>query len=183
MKLTSQNKAIAKLAEIRSEFGAEILANYEHRAKSCVTCETPGACCLDAHFVNVRISRLESAAINEALAELPTLVRDAVRDRTAECIERYKLDEAIDTETATYACPLFERGTGCLVHNSAKPLPCIAHACYGSKADLPPDELLDTAELAVHKLNLRTYGRTEPLVPIPIAINLDLLARPAESAA
>jgi len=172
MKLTSQNKAIAKLAEIRNAFRAEISHKYEHRAKSCLTCETPGACCLDAHFVNVRISRLEAAAINNVLAELPTPVGNAVRKRIAESIDKYKLDEAIETETATYACPLFERGTGCLVHETAKPLPCIAHACYDTQADMPPDELLDGAEMSVHLLNTRTYGRSEPLVSIPIVINL-----------
>lgn len=172
MRLTSQNKAIAKLAEIRNAFRAEISQKYEHRAKSCLTCETPGACCLDAHFVNVRISRLEAAAINEVLAELPTPVKNAVQKRTADCISEYKLDEAIETETATYACPLFEKGIGCLVHNIAKPLPCIAHACYGSQADIPPDGLLDSAEMSVHLLNIRTYGRSEPLVSIPLAISI-----------
>ena len=171
MKFISQQKAIGSLAEIRSEFRSEIRARYEHRAKSCLTCETPGACCLDAHFVNVRVSRLEAAAIVEALEDLSFEIQKTVRERTVNCIRDYKLDEAIETETATYACPLFEPGIGCLVHETAKPLPCIMHACYESPADLPPDKFLDSAELAVHDLNIRTYGRTGPLESIPIAID------------
>lgn len=170
MKLVSESKAIALLDGIRREFRAKV-ADHEHRAASCETCSTPGACCLDAHFVNVRISRLEAAAIRNALAELPEEIREKVRDRIETTISAYKLDEAIDTSTTTYACPLFERGVGCLVHSTAKPLPCIAHACYSSPADLPPDELLDDAEMKVERLNDRTYARSQPLVPLPVAIS------------
>lgn len=147
-----------------------IAETYEHRAQPCVLCITPGACCLDEHFVNVHVSRLEAVAIGKAIAELPAKTQKAVRERTAKVIEKYKLHEAIDTRTATYACPLFEKGTGCLVHNTAKPLPCIMHACYSSEADLPPDELLDKAELAVHNLNTQTYGQATAHLPIPLAI-------------
>ena len=174
MKFISQQKAIGSLAEIRYEFRSEIRSRFEHRAKSCVTCETPGACCLDAHFVNVRVSRLEAEAINEALDGLSPEIKKAVRERTVNCIKAYKLDEALETETATYACPLFEPGIGCLVHETAKPLPCIAHACYESQSDLPPDEILDRAELAVYDLNIRTYGQVELPLPIPLAIRIKL---------
>ncbi|MBP7377074.1 MAG: hypothetical protein KA956_11420 [Pyrinomonadaceae bacterium] len=171
MKLISQKSAFSKLDNIRTEFRATIRDGYEHRAKSCVTCETPGACCLDAHFVNVRISRLEAESIKAALLELPLEEQKAAAKRTADCIETYKLDECLETESATYACPLFEKGTGCLVHSTAKPLPCIEHACYGSRSELPPDELLETAERRVYDLNLRTFGQPGTLIPIPIAIS------------
>lgn len=171
MRFISRQNAIAKLAAIRSEFRSEISTKYEHRAKSCISCDTPGACCLDAHFVNVRITQLETEAIAHALEELPTKIQRTVRERTADCIRNYKLDESIDTETATYACPLFEQGVGCLVHETAKPLPCVAHACYDSPDDLPPDSLLNTAESAIHDLNIRTYGQVDPPLPIPLAIS------------
>lgn len=147
-----------------------IAGEYEHRAKDCAVCETPGACCLDEHFVNVHVSRLEAVAIGKSIVDLPEQTQKAVRERTALTIKQYKLDEAIDTRTATYACPLFEKGTGCLVHDTAKPLPCIMHACYSSSADLPPDELLDGAEIAVSKLNTQTYRRPTEHLPIPLAI-------------
>ena len=147
-----------------------IAEGYEHRAKPCAACETPGACCLDEHFVNVNVSRLEAVAIKKAITELSAQTQNALRQRTAKVIEKYKLAEAMDTRTATYACPLFEKGTGCLVHDTAKPLPCIMHACYSSKADLPPDELLDEAELAVNRLNIQTYGQATAHLPIPLAI-------------
>ncbi|HRI03444.1 MAG TPA: hypothetical protein PLL77_06845 [Pyrinomonadaceae bacterium] len=166
----SEQSALAKLDELRSDFRSVIAEEYEHRAKDCAVCETPGACCLDEHFVNVHVSRLEAVAIGKAIADLPEQTKKAVRERTALTIEKYKLDEAVDTRTATYACPLFEKGTGCLVHNTAKPLPCIMHACYSSAADLPPDELLDRAELAVSNLNEQTYRRPTGHLPIPLAI-------------
>lgn len=171
MRVVSEIKALERLAEIRDEFASEIRMNFERRAKSCATCETPGACCLDAHFVNVRISRLEAKAIRNALAELPNELREKVEMRIDETISTYKLDEVLDTSTATYACPLFEKNTGCLVHNTAKPMPCIAHACYESKSDLPPEAMLENAELSIQKLNIQTYGNVGTFLPIPLAIS------------
>src|SRR5688572_19550511 len=151
MKPLSETKAISKLSEIRNEFAEEIRRGYEHRARSCSACEAPGACCLDAHFVNVRITRLEAVAIGKALDSLSAERREKVYSRIRETIEKYGLDD--DQSNQTYACPLFERGTGCLVHETAKPLPCIAHACYERKEDLPPDELLAARETEIDKSN------------------------------
>lgn len=170
MKLISKTIGLAKLGEIQKSFANDIRAKYEHRAKSCSVCKTPGACCLDEHFVNVRISRLEATAINRVIATLPIDEQQAVQNRISATIEKYKLDEAVDLAT-TYSCPLFVSGTGCLVHDKAKPLPCIAHACYENEKDLPPDELLDEREIAVEKLNKQVYGKTEPWLPLPVAIS------------
>jgi hypothetical protein len=170
MKLISETTGLEKLKEIQKEFAEEIRAGYEHKARSCLVCKTPGACCLDEHFVNVRISRLEAVAINRVIASLPRDKQRLVERRISATIEKYKLDEAIDVAT-TYSCPLFESGVGCLVHDKAKPLPCIAHACYENEKDLPPDELLDEREIAVEKLNQKVYGKREPWLPLPVAIS------------
>lgn len=170
MKIISEKAAIERLSAIQKNFAAEIRAGYEHRAKSCSVCKTPGACCLDEHFVNVRISRLEAVAINNVIAALPENKRKILAQCIEATIEKYKLDEAVDPAT-TYSCPLFESGVGCLVHDKAKPLPCIAHACYENEKDLPPDELLDERELAVEKLNKQVYGKTESWLPLPVAIS------------
>ena len=138
------------------------------KAKSCITCETPGACCLDAHFVNVRISQLEAKAIGEVLNDLPKERRDLVYGRVDQTIEQFGLAAGEDN---TYACPLFEKGTGCLVHSQAKPLPCIQHACYENEKDLPPDELLAEQEGQVDVLNRKVYGRAASLIPLPLAIS------------
>jgi len=169
MKILAEKKAIELLAEIRNGFADNVRTNFEHRAKSCLTCNTPGACCLDEHFVNVRISRLEAVAIGGVFDSLAAERRETVIERIADSIERYGLDEREDP-LKTYACPLYEKGTGCLVHLRAKPLPCIQHACYESAADLPPDELLDQAEAAVDDLNRRTFARRQPLLAIPTAL-------------
>jgi hypothetical protein len=169
MKFVSETAGIAKLEQIRQEFAEEVLELYEHRAKPCSLCETPGACCLDEHFVNVRVTRLEGRAIGRRLAELPAILREKVLLRAEEAIERHRLDEKTDP-TTTYACPLFEKGIGCLVHDAAKPLPCIAHACYEREEDLPPDELLTEREIRIAELNRRVYGRTEAPLPIPLVI-------------
>jgi hypothetical protein len=170
MKLVSEKSGLERLSKIQTEFAEEIRANYEHKAKSCSICKTPGACCLDEHFVNVRISRLEATAINGVIAALPENTQQVLERRIVATIEKYKLDEALDPAT-TYSCPLFESGVGCLVHDKAKPLPCIAHACYENEKDLPPDELLAEREIAVEKLNKLVYGKTEPWLPLPVAIS------------
>jgi hypothetical protein len=169
MRLLSETKGIERLAGVREEFAREIRNGFEHRARACSACETPGACCLDEHFVNVRVTRLEGRAIAGRLEELPTVLHGKVRLRAEEAIERHRLDETTDP-AKTYACPLYEKGVGCLVHDSAKPLPCIAHACYEREGDLPPDELLTEREIKIADLNRRVYGRAEPPVPIPVAI-------------
>lgn len=159
MKRLSERTGIERLAGIREEFRREIEERFEHRAKPCSVCETPGACCLDEHFVNVRVSRLESAAIRKAVAELNEDVRSGVFQRL----------KRIEPDAEFYACPLYESGVGCLIHSTAKPLPCIAHACYERREDLPPDELLSGREIEIDDLNRRVYGRSEPQMPIHAA--------------
>ena len=69
MRLISEKQGLEKLRRLKDDFAVRIRLDFENKAKSCMTCETPGACCLDAHFVNVRISRLEAAAIRNAIRE------------------------------------------------------------------------------------------------------------------
>jgi hypothetical protein len=90
-----------------------------------------------------------------------------VKRRVTDAIEKYELTAQSDR---TYACPLYDPSAGCLVHDSAKPLPCIHHACYERREDLPPDGLLDDAELAVERLNRKVFGKSTALLPLPIAI-------------
>lgn len=170
MGLMSETKGLERLAAIRVEFTREIRDGFEYRARACSACDTPGACCLDEHFVNVRVTRLEAGAIARRLTELPFELREKVLLRAEEQIERHRLDETADDETRTYACPLFEKGVGCLVHDAAKPLPCIAHACYEREEDLPPDEPLADREREVAELNRKVYGRLAGPLPIPVAI-------------
>ena len=160
------------LDRIRDEFRANV-GPYEVNAKSCSTCDTRGVCCLDAHFVNVRISRLEAVAINRAIAEIREPLRTEIHQRIEQAIERFGLDESESEKT--YACPLYDREMGCVVHNTAKPLPCINHACYERREDLPPDELLDLAELEIDALNRKVYGISLPLMSLPVAIKREKL--------
>ena len=163
MKMLGENRGLDQLGKIREDFREKIVSTYEPRAKNCLTCETRGGCCEDEHFVNVRISRLEAAAIGKVLSRLPAIKRAGVFARIEEAA-------AGSSETETYACPLFEKGTGCLVHADAKPLPCIQHACYENKEDLPPDDLLDEGEAKIHLLNRRVYGSNTALLPMPVAL-------------
>ena len=170
MKLISEKTALDKLHRLKTGFAAQVKKDYEHRAKDCLTCETQGACCLDAHFVNVHITRLEAAAIRRTLGKLSNEKQAEIYDRVDETIEKYGLTSDGDSFALTYACPLFERGTGCLVHKEGKPLPCIQHACYENKKDLPPDELLAEQEGLVERLNRRTYAEPARWLPLPLFI-------------
>jgi hypothetical protein len=170
MKISSEKIGLSKLRALKDALRSRVAA-FETNAQPCSTCDTPGECCLDEHFVNVRISRLEARAIANVIARLPAIRRSAISERidnaSAELICK---TPGIDTQT--FACPLYEKGTGCLVHDEAKPVPCIVHACYERPEDLPPDALQDAAELAIDKLNERVYGRTTQLELLPIAIRL-----------
>lgn len=101
---------------------------------------------------------------------MPEARRQDVNKRIDETIERYGLNSEGDTFARTYACPLFEAGIGCLVHEAGKPVPCIMHACYENVADLPPDEIQIEQEKLIDDLNTRTYGRTTRWLPLPLAI-------------
>src|SRR5437868_4283925 len=157
MRPLSRTTALDRLARLREEFRAHIVEHYEPRAKPCATCDSPGACCLDEHFVNVRISRLEAVAITNVIDQLPSIRRAAVQERIANTASL--LTENPKEHGSTFACPLYEKSTGCLVHAGAKPVPCISHACYERPEDLPPDDLQDAAELAIDKLNVRVYAK------------------------
>lgn len=161
VRFISRSKALQQLEQIREEFRSHIETEYEHRAKSCATCEEKGSCCLDAHFVNVRISRLEAAAISIAIESLEPEYRDAVDRRV----------ESTRVVGDKFACPLFQQNVGCLVHDTAKPLACIAHACYENRKDIPPSEFLTAKERLIEELNIKTYGRSQPCLPIPVAIS------------
>lgn len=157
MKRLSEKEAIQRLEKIKTAYRQNIAENYEFKAKNCLTCETQGACCLDAHFVNVHVTRLEAIAIKQVLNKLDESKRAEISRKVLEAIEQYDLTDAGDTFSQTFACPLFEKGTGCLIH-SVKPVPCIQHACYDFREDLPPDELQTEAESKIERLNQQTFG-------------------------
>jgi Fe-S-cluster containining protein len=169
MKTLSEKQALLKLRELKNNFRAEIKQNYEHRAKDCGTCETKGACCLDAHFVNVHITKLEAVLIQAELAKLAPEKQKEIYKQIAETIEKYNLSDEGDTFSQTFACPLFEQNVGCLIHE-VKPIPCIQHACYERAEDLPPDELQTAAAQKIERLNEQTYKNFPRWLPLPVQI-------------
>ncbi len=169
MRKISEKMALEKLTNIRDGFSKDIKIGFEHSSKSCETCETKGACCLDEHFVNVRITRLEAVAIANEIAKFSPIKRAAVKARIENAVEKYDLRNEKNIRR-TYACPLFESDVGCFVHETAKPLPCIAHACYENKKDLPPEHLLQEQEGRVFNLNQRTYSEASFPMSLPVAL-------------
>lgn len=170
MKPLSEKQSLIKLRNLKNDFRAVIKQNYEHRAKDCETCETKGACCLDAHFVNVHITRLEAVLIKEELEKLSPEKQKEIDKRIAETIEKYDLKSEGDTFAKTFACPLFEQNVGCMIH-AVKPIPCIAHACYERREDLPPDELQTEAETQIEHLNEQTYKKFPRWLPLPVYLS------------
>ena len=170
MKTIGKETALAELKKLKDDFRRRIVDGYEHKAKECDSCETFGACCLDAHFVNVHITELEAESIGRVLDRLAPVRRAAVHARIDDAIETYGLTIESDTFSKTFACPLFEKGSGCLVHSEGKPLACINHACYEQSEDLPPDELMEGAESKIERLNSRVFRRPARWLQLPLAI-------------
>lgn len=166
MKILSEKEAILRLDKLKTAYRQNISENYETKAKDCRTCETRGACCLDAHFVNVHITRLEAVAMRKVLDELDENKRQEISEKITQTIEKYNLKDSGDTFGRTFACPLFEKEKGCLVH-AVKPVPCIQHACYDFREDLPPDELQEEVENKIERLNQQTYNQSKWL-PLPV---------------
>lgn len=167
----SERAALARLKREKAAFQTHVKLNFEHRALDCRVCPTPGACCTDAHFVNIHITRLEAVAMRETLARTPLLTDDdrrAVYARAREAVARYDLRASGDTFAQTFSCPLFVREKGCIVHRRAKPAPCIQHACYEDWADLPPLDGEWRAERRIERLNTEVYGAAWRWLPVPI---------------
>lgn len=170
--MLSETKALNELQKLKASYRNFIKINYEYNAQDCQTCPTKGACCLDAHFVNVHITKLEAVAIRKTLENLSEEKQRKVYERAAETVQKYNLKTSGDTFLKTFACPLFEKGVGCLVHFEGKPAPCIQHACYENKADLPPDQLQREVEGKIERLNKRTYGNASAWLALPVWLDL-----------
>ncbi|HEX7956692.1 MAG TPA: hypothetical protein VF508_07115 [Pyrinomonadaceae bacterium] len=175
MRKLSEPEAVARLKRGKAAFQTHVKLNYEHRALDCRACPTPGVCCTDAHFVNVHITRLEAVAIRETLAQTPRLTdegRRAVYARAREAVARYGLSPSSEGLAQTFSCPLFEKGVGCLVHQRAKPAPCVQHACYEDWSDVPPLDAQWREERRVERLNEEAYGAAWEWLPIPVWLTL-----------
>ncbi|MBD0373498.1 MAG: hypothetical protein ICV60_21875 [Pyrinomonadaceae bacterium] len=175
MSRSTEAAALTKLQRLKTSYQTSIRRAYEHAAEDCRTCRTPGACCLDAHFVNVHITRLEAVAIRETIERTPRLSEDEKRAlylRARQAVRRYSLRASGDTFSQTFACPLYVPRLGCLVHRRAKPAPCIQHACYANWEDLPPDSLQARAEHRVEELNREVYGAEWAWLPLPLWLTL-----------
>ena len=175
MKTLTEGAALARLRRGKAAHQSHVKTTYEHAARPCAACPTPGACCTDAHFVNVHITRLEAVAIRETLERTPRLddaARRGVYERARAAVARYGLSAAGDTFARTYSCPLFAPGAGCLVHARAKPAPCVQHACYDDWRDVPPAELQWRAESRVERLNEQAYGAAWAWLPTPVWLTL-----------
>jgi hypothetical protein len=175
MSRRSESEALAVLQRLKTSYQNGIRRSYEQAAEDCGTCDTPGACCVDAHFVNVHITRLEAVAVRETIERTPRLSekeKRAVYVRAAEAVRRYGLRATGDTFAQTFACPLYVPSLGCLVHRRAKPAPCIQHACYKNWEDLPPHSLQTRAEHRVEELNSEVYGAAWDWLPLPLWLTL-----------
>ena len=172
MRFVSETNGMTQLAIARQSL-RDAVAPYETNAKDCGTCETRGVCCTDIHFVNVRITTLESKAIASAIGALSDEKRTSVLKNISLAAETLRKGESPDLEMRFYSCPLFDDAVGCSVHE-VKPGTCIHHACYEQRRDLPPDHLLEEHEQEVADLNKRVYGKDSVPLPIPIALSLIL---------
>ncbi len=170
----SEQTALTELRRVKDLYRRFINDNFEFAAKDCSVCPTFGACCVDEHFVNVHITKLEAAAIEKTLAEkLSEAERQKVDERIAQTIEKYELTESGETFAQTFACPLFEPKIGCLVHREAKPAACISHACYERPENLPPQCLQDRVERKIEKLNQEVYADDWRWLPLPIQLRIN----------
>ncbi|HZI20173.1 MAG TPA: hypothetical protein VEY09_16430 [Pyrinomonadaceae bacterium] len=171
MRRVSEAEALARLRRGKESFQTDLKLRFEHRAQDCRACPTPGACCTDAHFVNVHITRLEAVAVRDTLERTPRLddaERRAVYERARATVERYGLRASGDTFAQTYSCPLYVRDRGCLVHRRVKPAPCVHHACYEDWADVPPPEIQWREERRIEQLNAEAYGAAWAWLPLPV---------------
>ena len=172
MKMLPEIKGLNELKKLKTAYQNFIKTRYEPEARDCQTCPTKGACCIDAHFVNVHITKLEAIAIRKTLEKFSAEKQSEIYRCAEETVEKYDLKTSGDTFAQTFACPLFEKGIGCLVHFEGKPAPCISHACYENEEDLPPEHFQEAIENKIERLNRRTYGKSGMRLPLPVWLGL-----------
>ena len=102
--------------------------------------------------------------------KFPPEKQSEIYGRIETAVEKYDLKSEGDTFQKTFACPLFEKGAGCLIHE-VKPVPCIQHACYERREDLPPDELENEIEAKIENLNEKTYKTFPRWLPLPLYLS------------
>lgn len=170
----NESEALIELRRVKDSYRKFILDNFETAAaQDCGACPTFGACCTDAHFVNVHVTPLEALAIEKTLREkLNSEELQKINNRVINTIGKYNLKSDGDTFGQTYSCPLFEPEIGCLVHGAAKPAPCIQHACYNRAEDLPPQCLQSNVELKIERLNQELYNENWRWLPLPIQLTI-----------
>lgn len=166
MKFISEKTALEKLEKLSADFRRHIKNEFEYKAKDCSVCQTPGSCCKDEHFVNVQISKLEAVHIFNEIEKLPIVTRTAINERIRNTADDLKKNP----ENETFACPLYENNIGCIIHDAVKPVPCVQHACYENREDLPPDEIQFEQERAIARLNRSVYGKDLATLPLPLAL-------------
>ncbi len=165
----SKREALVRLRRMKQAFSRYIGKNFGHLAADCAVCPTP--CCADAQFVNINITQIEAEAMIETLRESPRHGEDKLREvvaRAEAAIAHFGLTETGDTFEKTYACPLYERGVGCLVHWKAKPAPCIQHGCYEHWEDLPETGTMHRIEAQVEQLDEAVHERPARWMTIPV---------------
>ena len=77
MRRLTEAEALALLQRGKAAFQTHVKLNFEHRARDCRACPTPGVCCTDAHFVNVHITRLEAVAVRETVRRIVSRIATA----------------------------------------------------------------------------------------------------------
>ena len=144
---TLREPLLDESAEVREQQPPEATARAAHRC-----CKKPEN--------QMRISPLEARAIERAFRENPEL-----RGKLPQVLERlnHELPSLTDsTERQTFDCPLLE-GTSCLVHESAKPIGCLA---WNPGRDWSPRAWRAFEER--DKLNDEVYGPKWQLRVIPL---------------
>jgi Fe-S-cluster containining protein len=167
MKPISEQEGLVRLRKLKGNFREIIKKRYEYRAKSCRTCEHQGICCLDESFVNVHITKLEAVLILEEIKKMPPEKQKFLKQKNSETVAKYGLRN--DDSSKTFACPFFQKGLGCLIHD-VKPLACIQHACYDKEEFLPPDSLQEEYEERIERLNKQVYRKPAIWLPLPVWI-------------
>ncbi|MEW6734925.1 MAG: hypothetical protein AB1489_26785 [Acidobacteriota bacterium] len=183
MRDLEEAKALVQLRRSKQRFAQYIQDNYAYKAVDCRTCTT--ICCIDDHFVNINITRLEARAIWQTLSNSPRISAEKFNEiikRARQLVEKYRLTTQGETFRQTYSCPLYESGIGCLVHWKAKPAPCIQHGCYENWQDLPDTAEFARVERRIEQINEQVYRNKQETDYATIPVWLSRLADEVETA-
>jgi hypothetical protein len=106
------------------------------------------------------------------LQKLPIEKQKEIYCRIEQTIENYDLKSSGDTFAQTFACPLFEKEIGCLVHASGKTRRVHSACVLRKQTGFAARRVTVGSRNEIERLNEQTYKTSARWLSLPVFLHL-----------